>query len=117
MICPVCKQSDARRSRRHSVADYVVSVVGVYPWRCRECHARFHARLTPLSNSFHAHCPQFGNFELQRISAEYVNTPLATLWGLLNVPALRCEPCRHKYFSLLPLRRPARSVCDPSSAD
>jgi hypothetical protein len=31
--------------------------------------------------------------------------PTAFLWRLLHVPAYRCEPCRHKYFSILPLQQ------------
>jgi len=55
--------------------------------------------------------------ELQRISPEYVATSLAPFWGLLGIPSYRCAPCRHKYFSLLPLRRAAESLYTSSSAD
>jgi hypothetical protein len=104
MNCPLCKHSGARRSRRQTIADYAVSALGLYPWRCRECHQRFHARLMPLSDALHAHCSFCGNLELQRISAEYVEGTFAFLWRFLGVPSFRCEPCRHKYFSVLPLR-------------
>jgi len=104
MTCPICKEKSVRRSRRQSVGDYVLSVLGVYPWRCRGCHTRFHARLMPVSDTFHAHCPICGNLALQRISPEHVHDALGFVWRLLGVPALRCEPCRYKYFSLLPLR-------------
>ena len=39
MTCPICKKSGARRSHRQTVADHVLSILGVYPWRCQECHA------------------------------------------------------------------------------
>jgi len=26
------------------------------------------------------------------------------MWRMLGLPALRCEPCRNKFFSLRPLR-------------
>ena len=58
----------------------------------------------PLSDTFHAHCPICGNLDLKRISPEHVHSPLGIIWGLLGVPALRCEPCRYKYFSILPQR-------------
>jgi hypothetical protein len=116
MICPICKQNGARRSRRQSLADYLVSALGILPWRCRECHARFHARLMPLNDTLHAHCPHCGNMELQRILPEYVESSFAPVWGLLGIPSYRCEPCRHKYFSLLPLRRVSESVCTSSSS-
>jgi len=77
--------------------------MGVYPWRCQNCHVRYHARLMPLSHSFYAHCPVCGNLDLKRISPEYVNSMSAFLWRLLRIPAFRCDPCRYKYFSILPL--------------
>jgi C4-type Zn-finger protein len=119
MTCPVCKQIGARRSRRHAIADYALSMLGVYPWRCRSCHTRFHARLMPLSESFHTHCPICGNLELKRISSEHVHSPLGFLWRVLHVPAFRCEPCRYKYFSVLPMRelQPEDKAVHVSSAD
>lgn len=117
MICPICKQHGARRSRRQTLADYIVSALGILPWRCRECHARFHARLMPLSDTLRAHCPHCGNTELQRIAPEYVGSRLGAVWGLLGIPSYRCEPCRHKYFSVLPPRRASENLYNPSSAD
>jgi transposase-like protein len=102
MNCPICKQDGARRSRRQNAADYVLSAFGVYPWRCQGCHARFHARLMTLRSSLHAHCPICGNPALKRISPEHVDALFGFLWRNLRIPAFRCEPCRHKYFSILP---------------
>lgn|SRR5208283_1276136 len=104
MTCPICKKSGARRSHRQTAADHIVSIFGVFPWRCTECHSRFHSRIMPLSYSLRAHCPFCGNLELRRISPEFVDSPFAMFWRLLRVPALRCDPCRYKYFSLRPLR-------------
>jgi C4-type Zn-finger protein len=117
MNCPVCKGKDARRSRRQFTADFLLSVLGVYPWRCRNCQARFHARLMPLNDSLYVHCPICGNPALKRISAEHVDTPLAFAWRLFRVPAYRCEPCRHKYFSIRLQRSAQRAVAELSSAD
>lgn len=117
MICPICKSDSARRSRRHTATDYVLSVVGVYPWRCRECRGRFFARLMPLSDSLHAHCPICGNQDLKRISPEFVTSPLSFAGRLLRIPAYRCEPCRHKYFSVRPMRQTDGELQNYSSAD
>jgi hypothetical protein len=54
--------------------------------------------------------------ELQRISPEYVDSSFAPVWGLLGIPSYRCEPCRHKYFSVLPLRRASETAFTSSSA-
>lgn len=57
----------------------------------------------PLSYSFYAHCPICGNLSLKRISPDYVSSLTAFVWRILRVPAFRCDPCRYKYFSVLPL--------------
>jgi len=57
----------------------------------------------PLSHSLHAHCPICGNVSLKRISPDYVNSLTGPLWRFLRIPAFRCEPCRYKYFSILPM--------------
>jgi hypothetical protein len=110
MTCPICKGVEARRSRRQNATDYVLSVVGVYPWRCKDCRARFYARLMPLGDSLHAHCPICGNMGLKRIAPEHVDAAMAWVWRWLQIPAYRCEPCRHKYFSVLPYANGKRAL-------
>jgi putative FmdB family regulatory protein len=105
MTCPVCKCKEARRSRRQNLADNLLSVMGIYPWRCTKCETRFYARVRSLSDSLHAHCPICGNPDLQRIAAEHVDTTFAFVWRRLSIPAYRCEPCRYKYFSIRPWRQ------------
>lgn len=117
MTCSICNKPGARRSRRQTVADHLISVFGIYPWRCSECHSRFRSRLMPLSYSFRAHCPFCGNLELRRIAPEFVDSPFAALWKILRIPALRCDPCRYKYFSLLPLRETEERVYHTSIGD
>ncbi len=90
--------------------DYLFSLSGILPWRCASCELRFHARLLPLRTFFYAHCGICGNLELQRISAEHVPGVTAIPGRILVLPALRCAPCRHKFFSMRPLRREERPV-------
>jgi YgiT-type zinc finger domain-containing protein len=71
----------------------------------------------PLSHSLHAHCPICGNLALKRISPEYVNSMTGDLWRLLHIPAFRCEPCRHKYFSILPLHETQENEVGVPSGD
>jgi hypothetical protein len=69
-----------------------------------------------LSDGLHAHCPICGNLELKKISPEYVDSAFAIVWRVLHIPSYRCEPCRHKYFSILPLRdSPENGVAFPTS--
>jgi len=105
MNCPACQAAACRRSRRRSASDYLFSTVGVVPWRCRSCEIRFHARAIPLRYLFYARCRICGNLELQRISPEKVAGVLSRLGRWLKLPAVRCAPCRHKFFSLRPQLR------------
>jgi hypothetical protein len=50
---------------------------------------------------------------LKRISPEYVDSVTAFVWRKLRIPAFRCEPCRHKYFSILPLQVQQESEAGP----
>ncbi|MFY9689422.1 MAG: hypothetical protein WA369_10835 [Candidatus Acidiferrales bacterium] len=54
----------------------------------------------------YAHCPRCGNFDLQHISRDRVEKgALLFLKRMLALPAYRCDPCREKFFSVLPFRR------------
>jgi transposase-like protein len=59
-----------------------------------------------VSFSWFTHCPRCGNFDLEHISRERVGQGLILfLQRSLGFPAYRCDPCRQKFFSLLPHRR------------
>ena len=107
VVCPSCQGSNFRRSRRRVFWDYLLSYVGILPWRCHACETRFYARPFPVRNLFYAHCRICGNLGLQRISPDHVSGAAALLARLFGVPALRCAPCRNKFFSVRPLRREA----------
>jgi DNA-directed RNA polymerase subunit RPC12/RpoP len=105
MNCPACHSESIRRSRRRSALDYLFSAATLLPWRCMSCEARFHARAVPIHNLYYAHCPICGNADLQRIAPEHVSGIASALWKILKLPAMRCDPCRHKFFTLRPLQR------------
>jgi DNA-directed RNA polymerase subunit RPC12/RpoP len=105
MICPACHSSGGRRSRRRTPLDFFLALGGMVPWRCIQCEKRFHARSVALRNMRYARCGICGNLELQKISPEYVPGRFALLARMLGLPALRCDPCRHKFFALRPVLR------------
>ncbi|PYT56937.1 MAG: hypothetical protein DMG35_21205 [Acidobacteria bacterium] len=80
------------------------------PWRCKDCQTRFRARSVPLRNLFYAHCQICGNLNLQRISADRVPGAMSFFGRILDFPALRCVSCRHKFFSVRPLRPSQKGV-------
>jgi len=92
------------------VSDYLFGFAGSLPWRCGSCALRFYARPMPFRTFLYAHCRICGNLELQRISAERMQGIMPILGRILGIPALRCEPCRHKFFSMRPLRPEERPV-------
>jgi len=102
MNCPECQAEACRRSRRRSTPEYLFSAMGVVPWRCLSCETRFHARAIPLRHLFYARCGLCGNLELQRITPEKVIGVTSALGRWLKLPAVRCAPCRHNFFSLRP---------------
>jgi hypothetical protein len=105
MICPQCRSERCNRSRRQGVRDHTLGVLGLRPWRCEHCNRRFYAWLAALPFQFHVHCGRCGNFDLQRISSKWVDVWYARIARLLRVPAYRCDPCRHKFFSVRSFRR------------
>jgi hypothetical protein len=58
-----------------------------------------------LAHLLSAHCGICGNIEVKRLSPELANGFAAPLWRSLGFPAFRCIPCRHKFFSVLPLSK------------
>jgi len=107
MRCPSCDSSPCRRSRRHGLTDYFYGASGLIPWRCTECGIRFRARSVPFNLWKYAHCAICGNFDLKRIAPEYVPGPMGFFGRILGLPSLRCEPCRHKFFSIRPIKQSA----------
>ncbi len=101
MICPACRSDSCRRSKQRSLRDYLVRLPGLRPWRCRTCEARFYAWAVPVAYARYAHCARCGNLDLQRIDREYVTDGwFVWLRRWLQFPAYRCDPCRHRFFSL-----------------
>jgi len=105
MICPACNALACRRSRRRNLMDFAAALVGSLPWRCSRCGKRFRARGGSFSNRLSAHCSLCGNHDLKRIAPEHVTGFWAPCKRLLGMPAYRCIPCRHKFFSIRPLSR------------
>jgi hypothetical protein len=106
MICPQCRSADCHRSHRGGLVDFLCTLAGARPWRCKTCNRRFHAWRVAASLSRYAHCPRCGNFDLKPISRERVEKgTLLAAKRLFRIPAYRCDPCRERFFSLRPFRR------------
>lgn len=52
MLCPKCQTNRASRSHRRGLIEYGVSVMGYYPYCCKDCHLRFlRLRHAPAENA------------------------------------------------------------------
>jgi hypothetical protein len=100
MVCPTCYSEECRRSHREGTRDFLLGVIALRPWRCPGCETRFYAWSVPVEFVIYAHCRRCGNLGVKRISSEHVSGPFAELFRTLRLPAYRCAPCRHKFFSI-----------------
>jgi phage FluMu protein Com len=106
MICPQCRSVDCFRSHRDGALDFVNTMSGLRPWRCHACDKRFYAWRVATRYQAYAHCPRCGNFDLEHISRERVEDgTMITLKRWLGFRAYRCDPCRHRFFSIRRYRR------------
>ena len=111
LICPACQSTDCRRSRRSGISDRLLGAARLMPWKCRECSHRFHSWTVRPKIVLHAHCPRCGNLAVERVARKRVEEGfLAGLQRMLRFPAYRCDPCRHKFFSLRPYRQVPRTL-------
>jgi hypothetical protein len=116
MICPQCRSEECFRSHRGGVADFLGTLFQLRPWRCRTCDKRFYAWSVALPFARYAHCSRCGNFDLQHIDRDRVDMgTLVFLKRFLGLPAYRCDPCRQKFFSVLPYRKIVPSMVPESS--
>jgi hypothetical protein len=104
------------RSHRSGITDFFATVMRLRPWRCGACDLRFYAWTVAVPFALYVHCPRCGNFDLQHVARERVDQG-TLLWvkRFLGFPAYRCDPCRQKFFSLLPHRRIVPSMISDSS--
>jgi hypothetical protein len=116
MICPQCRSADCFRSRRAGLSDFLSSIAGLKPWRCHTCDLRFYAGRVAVAFSRYAHCPRCGNFELGSIPRDRVEQgAFLFLKRWMGFPAYRCDPCRQRFFTVLPVRRIVPSMVSTSS--
>ena len=40
--CPSCYSSDCARVARHGLRDFLLRLIGKFPWECSTCMARFY---------------------------------------------------------------------------
>lgn len=90
-----------RRSRRRGTYERTLSLLGLFPWRCQTCEARFFAGLVPPKFFTYVHCPNCGNLDVEHVRRErVVGGVWTTIKRVMKFPAYRCDACRTRFFSL-----------------
>jgi hypothetical protein len=101
VICPVCRSTVCRRSKRRGLRDLLGTLAGLRPWRCRTCNSRFYGWTVPLRFAAYVHCPRCGNLDLKHVARDRVAQGLLRrVYRAVGVPAYRCDGCRNRFFSL-----------------
>lgn len=106
MHCPSCGQKTAIRAHRSHLGEYLISLIGIFPYYCNNCHIGFHrfrSRVPRPHIERWAHCPNCGFTGINRVSKDRVPRRCRNYWcRIIGVPSYRCPECRTKFFSIRP---------------
>jgi DNA-directed RNA polymerase subunit RPC12/RpoP len=112
VLCDVCGSTSVRRSKRQSFSELVRMYLGIYPFRCMDCTARFWVSVWLVSKLPFAKCPKCLNVQLTVWPEKYFAPNVwRNLAILLGARRYRCMPCRHNFVSFRP-RLPDSAVLD-----
>jgi len=100
VVCPQCGSKQLRVSRIRGFRERFRSIVGILPFRCRQCEHRFESAIWSLSTVRYARCPKCLRMELSTWSEQYYNPPRTTILKLrMGATPYRCEFCRCNFAS------------------
>jgi DNA-directed RNA polymerase subunit RPC12/RpoP len=98
--CPNCGQQNIRSSTVRGIPERLRSVLGIFPFRCRNCGQRFFAPLWRPSLVRYARCPKCMRTNLSKWSERYYHPPLRVIFKLrMGALPYRCDACRHNFAS------------------
>src|SRR5579862_766517 len=100
LSCPKCGTRDVRVSHRQTMGEHLRALFGVYPLRCRRCHARWETSVWHSGDWKYARCPRCYRQELSTWSEQYYRPPTWTLMLLrCGATPYRCAACRCNFAS------------------
>jgi hypothetical protein len=100
LSCPKCGTRDVRVSHRRTFWEHLQGLVGIYPLRCRRCHARWATSTWEAGAWRYARCPKCYRQELTTWSDQYYNPPFSVrFWLKLGATRYRCAACRCNFAS------------------
>ena len=103
--CPVCGSRHLRDSAPQSAREWLRSVTGIVPLRCRSCGTRFSSPLWNFAGWQYARCPKCFRMDLAPWSEEYRKPPKRMILQMrLGAKPYRCEICRVNFVSFRALK-------------
>lgn len=98
--CPECGSKLLRFSKVRGVRARLRGIIGILPFRCRQCENRFESAIWNLSAIRYARCPKCLRMELSTWSEQYYHPPTSIVVKLrLGATPYRCEFCRCNFAS------------------
>jgi DNA-directed RNA polymerase subunit RPC12/RpoP len=104
LACDHCGSESVRRSKRQGFNELVRMCLGIYPFRCMNCHERFWVSVWLFSRLPFAKCPKCLNVQLTAWPAKYFSpNAWRYLAAMLGARRYRCMRCRYNFVSFRPL--------------
>ncbi len=101
--CPECGSTSVRRSRRANATEMFRMMLGVYPFRCTACGARFWSNVWLFNSWRWAKCPRCLNLNLSDWpERHYRVTAWTQFLTVIGGKKHRCSPCRCNFVSFRP---------------
>ena len=98
--CPHCSSKSLRMSKVRGFGGRMRSMIGILPFRCRQCDKRFNAAIWNLTIIHYARCPKCLRMELSTWSEQYYKAPFRIVAKLrLGATPYRCDFCRCNFAS------------------
>jgi predicted nucleic acid-binding Zn ribbon protein len=103
--CDQCGSREIRRARLQGFSERMRAILGIYPFRCRDCQNRFFVSVWLLSRLAFAKCPKCLRMELSTWSRRFYNPGVfANLLITFGGQKYRCSGCRCNFVSFRPRR-------------
>lgn len=88
------------------LGERILSWLGRYQLRCKDCQHRFAARVWKLADLRYARCPKCYRMDLSTWTEEHYLPKFVTLTRLrLGAKRLRCEYCRFNFAGFRPVKQ------------
>ena len=118
LVCEQCGGRDIRLARLQSFGERLRTLIGVYPFRCRDCQHRFSVSVWLFSKLAFAKCPRCLRTELTTWSRKFYNPGFAANMAItFGAQKYRCTACRCNFVSFRPRHGASRAPASDEPTD